>query len=84
MMEKYEIPVVEIVDEVSEGVYAASGDLTDNRVRCRFGRTAANPGADMCQACSYSGGDRNSELPGESLFESDFAGCPDGLPVERG
>lgn len=26
MMEKYEMPVVEIVDEVSEGVYLASGD----------------------------------------------------------
>lgn len=86
-MKKYESPIVEIVDTLSEGVYAASGDITEDnennqeeKKRCRFGRTEANPGSDACQACSFSGGLRDTELDGESLFRSDYTGCVDGMP----
>lgn len=90
-MKDYRKPVVEVLDESCEGVYAASGSLADNnnelnngteRQVCRFGRREANPGSDTCQACSYSNGLRDTELDGESLFRNDFTGCPDGFPVK--
>ena len=88
-MREYVRPAVEVLEETSEGVYAASGDSVDNdnnnqteKVTCRFGRTEANPGSDTCQACSFSGGLRGQELDGESLFRSDFTTCPDGFPVK--
>lgn len=90
MMKEYKRPVIEVLEETSEGVYAASGDNAGNeqnneeqKARCRFGRTEANPGSDTCQACSFSGGLRGVELDGESLFRSDFSGCVDGLPIKE-
>lgn len=79
---KYKKPELICLDDTAEGVYMASGD-TENETtekRCRFGRTEANPGADGCQACSYSGGTRNTELPDEPLFREDYTGCPDNMP----
>lgn len=92
-MKEYKRPEALILDETSEGVFAASGQVDENQgevsdqeqnaVVCRFGRREANPGSDACQACSFSGGLRDKELSGESLFKSDFNGCPDGLPVKE-
>lgn len=49
-MEDYKKPVAVSVNEMSEGVYMASGDDTDNseetKRRCRFGFTEANLGRD--------------------------------------
>ena len=83
MMKEYEKPIVVLTEGSCEGVYAASGDDSDQNQRCRFGRREANPGSDACQACSYSGGVRDEELAGESLFENDFTGCPDDMPVKQ-
>lgn len=91
-MKEYKRPEALVLDETSEGVFAASGQVDENQgaenqeqetVVCRFGRREANPGSDACQACSFSGGLRDQELSGESLFKSDFSGCPDGLPVKE-
>lgn len=91
-MKGYVRPEAVILDETSEGVFAASGQVEDNQDEssqeqttqvCRFGRKEANPGSDTCQACSYSGGLRDQELSGESLFRSDFSECPDGMPVKE-
>lgn len=89
-MKEYRRPVIEVLEELGEGVYAASGDnigdednKEEQKERCRFGRTEANPGSDTCQACSFSGGLRGVELDGESLFRSDFNGCVDGKPVKQ-
>lgn len=92
-MKEYIRPEALVLDEVNEGVFAASGQIDENQgevsdqeqntVVCRFGRKEANPGSDTCQACSFSGGLRDQELSGESLFKSDFSGCPDGLPVKE-
>ncbi len=89
-MKNYEKPVVEVLQETNEGVYAASGSVEENdnnnetqKAKCRFGRTEANPGSDTCQACSFSNGLRDVELDGESLFRDDFKGCVDGFPVKE-
>ena len=90
-MKEYMKPEALVLDEINEGVFAASGQVDDDQQNddnqstavCRFGRKEANPGSDTCQACSYSGGLRDQELSGESLFESDFSGCPDGKPVKK-
>lgn len=85
-MKAYERPMVEVLDETSEGVYTISGDVAqeeqEEKVKCRFGRSEANAGSDTCQACSASGGLRANELDGESLFKEDFKGCIDGMPLK--
>lgn len=85
-MKAYERPMVEVLDETSEGVYAISGDVVqeeqEEKVKCRFGRSEANPGSDACQACSASGGLRDYELDGESLYKKDFTTCIDGMPLK--
>lgn len=76
-MKNYEQPVVVTVDNLAEGVYMASGDDQNPTQRvCRFGRTEANRGADICQACSASGGTVSSG----SYFQQDYQGCPDNMP----
>lgn len=86
---RYLRPEVIKIDDRFENVFAASGDSDlasdnkDEKKRCRFGRVEANSGSDTCQVCSVSGGARNNALPGESLFESDFKGCPDNMPIKN-
>lgn len=82
-MKKYNKPVVSLVDSIAEGVYLASGvEEPTKKNRCRFGRVEANAGSDSCQACSVSGGQRNKELPGESLYKADFKSCIDNMPIK--
>lgn len=82
-MRDYKKPEAMYISETSEGVYMASGDDEEDVKRCRFGRTEANPGADTCQVCSYSGGVRDKELPDEPLFKEDYKGCPDNMPEKE-
>lgn len=92
-MKEYKRPEALVLDETSEGVFAASGQTDEDQGEvsdqehtttvCRFGRREANPGSDSCQVCSFSGGLRDYELSGESLFKSDFNGCPDGMPIKE-
>ena len=82
-MEDYKKPVAVSVDDMSEGIYMASGDDNDNdetKRKCRFGFTEANPGRDQCQFCSASGGLTNEKGTGDQQFIKDYAGCPDGMP----
>jgi len=51
-MGNYEKPTVIVTGENIEGVYLASGDHLE---QCRFGRTEASAGSDVCQECSKSG-----------------------------
>jgi hypothetical protein len=94
-MKNYEKPILEVTDSRTEGVYAASGGNTaDNtgtdtdknsnsteKKRCHFGRTEANPGADICQACSKSGGISQKLLEGS--FREDYKGCIDNMPEKE-
>ena len=48
-MGNYEKPTVIVTGENIEGVYLASGDHPE---QCRFGRTEASAGSDVCQECS--------------------------------
>ena len=76
-MSNYEKPVVVMAEESTEGVYLASGE------QCRFGRTEASAGADACQECSKSGGERSTPLPGEeSARREDFVSCVDNMPIK--
>ena len=84
-MSYYKKPIVNILDDTSEGVYAASGSVeetesSDHPEKCKFGRKEANPGADSCQGCSSSNGLHND---GTGLFESDFQGCPENMPIKN-
>lgn len=88
-MKKYTKPIVEVLSDTTEGIYAASGIVPEEDTKqeerkiCRFGRKEANPGSDTCQACSFSGGVRSDELPGESLYKSDFKDCVDGMSLKK-
>ena len=43
-MRKYIKPVLEVSEDMTEGVYLASGNAQDEeKTTCRFGRTEANP-----------------------------------------
>lgn len=79
-MSNYEKPTVIAAKENMEGVYLASGDHPE---QCRFGRTEASAGSDVCQECSKSGGKRSNPLPGEeSARREDFVSCVDNMPVK--
>lgn len=81
MKKNYEKPGVILTNERCEGVFMASGD---NEIPCRFGRTEANAGSDVCQNCSVSGGERDHKLPGtESPRKEDFTTCIDGKPIKK-
>lgn len=76
-MGEYVKPVVETLNEKTEGVFAANGAAEGEEVRrCRFGFTDANPGRDTCQACSASGGTQSEG----KYYRNDYTGCPDGMP----
>ncbi len=79
MMKDYEKPVAVRQGDLAEGIYLASGDKEDKV--CRFGRKEANPGSDVCQACSQSGGLVSKSESG--AFKSDFKGCVDNMPVKE-
>lgn len=82
MKKTYEKPGIIPSCEKSEGIFMASGDDTDKV--CRFGRTEANPGSDVCQNCSLSGGERDHKLPGtESPKKEDFTTCIDNMPIKE-
>lgn len=79
-MGNYEKPTVIVTGENIEGVYLASGDHLE---QCRFGRTEASAGSEVCQECSKSGGKRSTPLPGEeSARREDFVSCVDNMPVK--
>lgn len=84
-MKSYEKPVITKIEGMSESIYMASGapeeDEAAEKVKCRFGRTEANPGSDICQACCKSGG-LLSKVEGGS-FQSDFTECIEGLPIKK-
>lgn len=75
-MKDYAKPVVKVLDNNAEGVFAASGDTTV----CRFGRTEANSGADTCQSCSYSGGTSSNVA---NVYKEDYKGCIDNMPEKN-
>ncbi|MGN0408626.1 MAG: hypothetical protein ACI4EJ_10220 [Bacteroides sp.] len=77
-MKEYNKPVVEVVDEKAEGVFAASGDneREGGDVVCRYGRKQASDGIDTCQACSATDGRESTG----SYYKKDYKGCPDGMP----
>jgi hypothetical protein len=80
---RYEQPVILDVDNEFEGVFAASGNDDQEVKRCRNGRREANPGSDLCQVCSVSGGTLKAPRPGESVSRTDYKGCPDGMPEKE-
>jgi len=83
MMKAYEKPVADVLEEVSEGVYAASGDdgkKETEKKKCRFGRTEASARVDVCQSCSLSGGTTPDR---EHTYEKDYTGCVDGMPEKK-
>ena len=84
-MRKYMKPVLEVSEDMTEGVYLASGNAQDEeKTTCQFGRTEANPGSDKCQTCSVSGGATNVTPEGqESYRKEDFTTCPDHMPVKE-
>lgn len=68
----------------AEGIFMASGENHTPITTCRFGRTEANAGSDVCQECSRSSGLQSSHRPGEeSARKEDFTGCIDGLPIKE-
>lgn len=83
--ERIQKPVVELAEGLSEGIYAASGDeeqetTKDHPEVCKYGRREANPGVDMCQACSATNG---LSSDGSGYFREDFAGCPENMPIKN-
>lgn len=86
-MEDYKKPVAISLNEMSEGVYMASGDDTDDKdetqKKCKFGFTEANPGRDQCQFCSASGGLTNEKGTGEQVYIKEYVGCPEGMPEKK-
>lgn len=79
-MNKYERPAAKVLDSTTEGIYMASGDdnnsaSSEARV-CRFGRTEASAGADVCQSCSKTGGVSATV----QAYRADYTGCIEGLP----
>ncbi len=71
-MQNYAKPEVVVLNETSEGVFAASGEA---RV-CRFGRTDASAGSDICQSCSKTNGTSSTE----QAFRADYQGCIENMP----
>lgn len=83
-MRKYTKPMLEISSEIAEGVYLASGNQQqETKVTCKYGRNEANRGADQCQVCSATGGQRSEPLPGERYYRDDYKGCPEKLPEKE-
>ena len=84
-MRKYMKPVLEVSEDMTEGVYLASGNAQDEeKTTCRFGRTEANPGSDKCQTCSVSGGVTNVTPEGQESYRNEaFTTCPDHMPVKE-
>lgn len=81
-MGEYTKPVVAVLDEKTEGVFAASGSAdAEETKRCRFGFTQANPNRDQCQACSASNG-AVSSLPEGQNYVKEYTECPDGMPLK--
>lgn len=76
-MKNYQKPEAQQLNEYAEGVFMASGDTPE---RCRFGRTEANPGADLCQRCSKLGGDSKAQDSSIKAYKTDYTGCPDSMP----
>lgn len=58
-MKKYERPVLNILPETTEGIYAASGSGDKNKETCRFGRKKFSPHSRTCRSCYASGGTSN-------------------------
>ena len=90
----YERANIEIVPELAEGVFLASG-AQEAVGECRYGRTEFNKGSDTCQCCSATGGKYASEdqIPDwemgykrdangnvESFRREDATVCPEGKP----
>lgn len=58
----YEKPMAQTVTELSEGIFMASGASADEGAeKCRYGRSEFNPGSDLCQCCSATGGKYSDE-----------------------
>lgn len=85
-MRGYEKPFVLRNDELSEGVYAASGSGSgsgDVENRCRFGKKKVNVNSSACKKCISSGGTSVSnhpseDIPGHMTITADQ--CPDQMP----
>ncbi|MDD7178987.1 MAG: hypothetical protein SPG09_10855 [Lachnospiraceae bacterium] len=58
----YERPNMQVVTELAEGVFMASGAQADEGKRkCSHGRDEFNKGSDKCQCCSATGGKYDDE-----------------------
>lgn len=79
-MKAYEKPDVHELEEVSEGVYTASGDQKEEDKVCRFGRKEANSGSDTCQSCSATGGLTPDK---KGTYKGDYTGCVDNMPEKK-
>lgn len=83
-MKLYEKPVVEAIDDVAEVVCADGSNEAANGntavTKCRFGRTEANPGSDVCQSCSATNG---AQADKGGTFRGDFNGCVENKPVKE-
>lgn len=85
-MKTYEKPVADVLTETSEGVYAASGDNSDDKTpkptpkKCRFGRVEASAGSDVCQSCSATGGTTPDK---KGTYRDDYKGCIEGMPEKE-
>ncbi len=75
-MGEYVKPVVETLNEKAEGVFAASGEAGEGQKVCKYGRTEASAGADICQACSATGG----AISTGQYYREDYKNCPENMP----
>ena len=56
-MQTYAKPVITILPETTEGIYAASGSNSgDSNTVCRFGQKKFKKHSRICQSCARSGG----------------------------
>jgi hypothetical protein len=90
-MKLYEKPVVEVIDDVAEVVCADGSneivgigptdttEATTAKLVCRFGRTEASKGSDLCQVCSMTEGTSNN-VQQYPAYQRDYKGCPDSMP----
>ena len=80
-MNEYVKPEIMVIEGISEGVYAASGDNEEPK-KCRFGREYASPTADICQGCCKTGGKvgTGKDENGNECYRKDYTYCIDGMP----
>lgn len=85
-MKGYEKPFVLRNEELSEGIYTASGSSSESgdlEKHCRFGKKNVNVRSAACKKCVSSGGTSVSnqpsdQVPGHMTITADQ--CPDQMP----